>query len=62
MNVFIIDKLEHIQHFKDEIYPLDGVCYYSNHFEDLANLINGKKREGNPSTWEYFGETIKNGA
>ena len=39
---------------RDQTYPLDGVCYYSNHFEDI-----GKKRERNPSKWKYFGETIK---
>ena len=27
-------------------------------FEDFVKLLGGK-REGNPSTWKYFGETIK---
>ena len=45
-------------HYRDETYPLDGVCYYSNHFKDLVKVY---KREGYPSTWKYFRETIKNG-
>ena len=51
-------RFVHIRYYRDETYPLDGVCYYSNYFEDLVKLL-GKIRERNPSKWKYFGETIK---
>ena len=58
VNVFKTYRFVHIRHSRDDTYPLDGVCYYSNHFEDLVKLL-GEKRERNPSKWKYFGETIK---
>ena len=58
VNVFKTDRFVHIRHYRDVTYPLYGVCYYSNHFEDLVKLLGGK-RERNPSKWKYFGETDK---
>ena len=58
VNVLKTYRFVHIRHYREETYPLDGVCYYSNHFEDRVKLLE-KKRVVNPSTWKYFGETIK---
>ena len=35
----------HIQHYIDETYLLDGVCYHPNHFEDLVKLL-GENENG----------------
>ena len=45
VNVFKTYRFVHIRHYKDEIYLLDGVCYYSNHFEDLVNLLEQTEKE-----------------
>ena len=45
VNVFKTYRFVHIRHYRDETYPLDGVCYYSNYFEDLVKVL-GRKREG----------------
>ena len=50
VNVFETYIFVHLRHYRNETYPLDGVCYYSNHFEDLVKLLRKKKREGNPGT------------
>ena len=39
VNVFKTYRFVHIRHYRDETYPLDGVCYYSNHFEDHVKLL-----------------------
>ena len=57
VNVFKTYRFVHIRHYRDETYPFDGVCYYSNHFEDLVKFL--EKREWHPNKWKYFGETIK---
>ena len=43
--VFKTYRFVYIRHYRDETYPLDGVCYYSNHFEDLEKLL-GKNEKG----------------
>ena len=40
VNVFV-----HIQHYRYESYPLDGVCYYSNHFKDHEKLLGETRRK-----------------
>ena len=45
VNIFKTYRFLHIRHYRDETHPVDGVCYYSNHFEDLVKLL--EKREGN---------------
>ena len=57
VNVIKSYRFVHNRHYRDKTYPLDDVCYYSSHFEDLVKLLGGK-REGNPSPYKYFGETI----
>ena len=45
VNVFKTYRFVHIRYYRDETYPLDGVCYYSNHFEDLVKLLEKKTRK-----------------
>ena len=45
VNVFKTYRFVHIRHYRDETYPLNGVCYYSNHFEDLVKLLEKKTRK-----------------
>ena len=45
VNVFITYRFVHIRHYRGDTYPLDGVCYYSNHFKDLVKLF-GKNEKG----------------
>ena len=52
VNVFKTYRFVHIRYYRDKTYPLDGICYYSNHFEDLVKIIGKKTR------WKYSGETI----
>ena len=47
VNVFKTYRIAHIRHYRDEAYPLDGVCYYSNHFEDIVKLLEKTIRESN---------------
>ena len=44
VNVFKTHRCVHIRHYRDDTYPMDGACYYSNHFEDLG-IIGNKSRE-----------------
>ena len=43
VNVFKTYRFVHIRHYREETYPLDGVCYYSNHFEYLVKLLEKKR-------------------
>ena len=45
VNVFKTYRFVHIRHYRDETYPLDGVCYHPNHFEDLVKLLEKTRRE-----------------
>ena len=45
LNVFKTYKCVHIRHYRDDTYPLDGTCYYSNHYEDIVKLL-GKNEKG----------------
>ena len=60
VKVFKTYRFVYIRHYSDETYPLDGVCYYSNHFEDLVKK-NWGKRERNPSTWNIYVKRSKTG-
>ena len=45
VNIFKTSRFLHIPHYRDDTYALDGVCYYSNHFEDLVKLLGKKRKE-----------------
>ena len=49
VNVFKTFRFVHIRHYRDETYPLDGVCYHQNHFEVLVKLLAKTRRK-------YFNE------
>ena len=60
MNLFNTFRFVHIRHYRDETYPLDGVCYYSNHFEDLVKLL-GQKDKGIQANVNISVKRSKNG-
>ena len=55
VNICKTYRCVHIRHYKDETYPLDEVCYYSNHFEDLVKII-GKNEEGIQANGNIWGK------
>ena len=60
VNVFKTYRFVHIRHYRDETYPLDGVCYYSNHFEDLVKLLE-KNDKGIQANGNILVKRSKNG-
>ena len=34
----------HIRHYRDEVYPLCGVCYHPYNFDDLVKLLGGNEK------------------
>ena len=54
VNVFQTYIFVHIRHNRDETYPLDGVCYHPNHFEDLVKLLKNYQKSS------YHGKTLDN--
>ena len=60
VNVFKTYRFVHIRHYRDETYPLDGVCYYSNHFEDLVKLLE-KNEKGIQANGNISVKRSKNG-
>ena len=53
VNVFKTYICVHVRHYRDETYPLYGVGYYSNHFDDLVKLSRKKTRR-EPKHMEIF--------
>ena len=52
VDVFQTYRCVHIRHYRDDTYPMDGVYYHQNHYEDLAKLL--EKTRSEPKHLEIF--------